>query len=172
MSLEPVRPEDVPLINRWWALPEVNLFWPGAGVPSLRQTEEWYERSARSEDSIVWVLRVNGTTIGQTFLGPIDWQNRHARSGVMIGDTSQWGRGYGSESVQLRTDYAFGELGLERLESESVAGNVGMHRALERSGYRKIGRRRHVFYRGGTWQDAFLFELLREEWETRRGVEL
>ena len=87
----------------------------------------------------------------------------------MIGDTSCWGRGYASEAVRLRTAYAFEELGLERLGSESFVENVRMHRALEKSGYHKIGRQRHYVYRGGAWHDVFLFELLREDWLARRG---
>jgi RimJ/RimL family protein N-acetyltransferase len=60
--------------------------------------------------------------------------------------------------------YAFRELGLERLETETLAENSAMHRVLEKSGYQRIGRRRHRIYKGGEWHDAILFELVREEW--------
>jgi RimJ/RimL family protein N-acetyltransferase len=164
VELAPVAPGDLPLINRWWALPEVNRFWAGIGVPSLRRTEEWYERSARSDEVIIWSVRGAGRTIGHTFL-VVSWRHRRAWSGLLIGESDMWGAGYGSEAVRLRTQYAFRELGLERLESESVDENVGMHRALQKSGYRVIGRKRHVFYRGGRWHDSLLFELLREDWD-------
>jgi RimJ/RimL family protein N-acetyltransferase len=87
---------------------------------------------------------------------------------MFLGDRSVWGRGYASEAVRLRTAFAFNELNLERLESESIAQNIGMHRALEKSGYQKIGRRRHVFYRSGQWLDSYIFELLRDEWQMRQ----
>jgi RimJ/RimL family protein N-acetyltransferase len=45
-----------------------------------------------------------------------------------------------------------------------MAVNIGMHRALERSGYRRIGIRRQKFWRNGQWHDEIIFELLRDEW--------
>ena len=164
VSLEPVRPEDLPLISGWWAIHEVTRYWSGIGVPSMQQTDEWFERSARSDGDVVWTIRVGGRTIGHTHLTSIDWQNRSATSGLLIGEVDAWGEGYAGDSVRLRTRYAFEELGLERLESESVEGNVAMHRALEKVGYRKIGRKLRALYRGSVWHDSFLFELLREEW--------
>jgi len=164
VSLEPVRAADVPLINRWWAIPDVIRYWGGIGVPSQAQTEEWWERSARSESGIIWAIRVADRTIGHAFLS-IDWSNRSATSGMLLGEVDAWGKGYAGEVVRLRTRYAFEDLGLERLESESVEGNVAMHRALERSGYRRIGRKHGAMVRGGERHASYLFQLLREEWE-------
>ncbi|MBV9281844.1 MAG: GNAT family N-acetyltransferase, partial [Chloroflexi bacterium] len=73
-----------------------------------------------------------------------------------------------SEAVRLRTAYAFQELGLERLESQSFVPNVAMHRALEKSGYQRIGRKRHAVFRGGAWHDLVMFELLRDDWLARQ----
>jgi len=113
---------------------------------------------------IVWGIAREGRTIGAAFIVGIDWMNRQAETTLMLGDRSAWGQGFATEAVRLRTRYAFQELGLERLESNSVADNIGMHRALERSGYRNIGRKRHCFYRHGIWRDRFMFEVLRAEW--------
>jgi len=85
----------------------------------------------------------------------------------VIGDRAARGKGYASEVVRLRTAFAFEELGLERLESETFTENAPMQRALETSGYRRIGTKRHYYYRGGTWHDIYLFELLRDEWQAR-----
>jgi hypothetical protein len=39
-----------------------------------------------------------------------------------------------------------------------------MHRALQKAGYREVGRKRHYVFRGGVWHDAIIFELLRDDW--------
>lgn len=70
--------------------------------------------------------------------------------------------------MRLRTRYAFDELDVERLESESLAENLRMHRALEKSGYRRMGTKRHFIYRGGTWHDMHIFEVLRDEWRAEQ----
>ena len=83
----------------------------------------------------------------------------------MIGDKSEWRRGYASEAMRLRTDYAFMELGLRKVWTGVWLPNAGSRRALEKAGYRQCGlMRRHVFV-DGQWHDVWLAEVLREDWE-------
>src|SRR5436309_9142201 len=138
ISLAPASPEDLPLFCAWFADREITQYLITMFPPSPQQEDEWYRRIAASDHDVHWVMKADGRTIGITALHGIDWINRHATSGTLIGDRSQWGKGYASEAVRLRTAYAFDDLGLERVETESFALNTGMHRALERSGYRKI----------------------------------
>jgi RimJ/RimL family protein N-acetyltransferase len=168
MNLEPPRPEYLDTYRSWLADLELTRYLLVRFPPSERQEEEWYQRQASSDANVIWAIVVEEQVIGTTGLHNIDWINRHASSGMLIGDRSQWGKGYASQAVALRTAYAFQELGLERLETESFAVNTPMHRALEKSGYRKIGMKKHYVYRGGVWHDAFIFELLRDEWQARK----
>lgn len=166
ISLEPPRHADLDLFCRWFEDTEITRYLLKRFVPSREREEEWYQSAATNRATVQWGIVLDGRTIGTTALHDIDWINRHATTGTVIGDRSVWGKGYGSESVRLRTAYAFTELGLQRLETQSMAENFGMHRALERSGYRRIAVRRRYSYRAGAWHDSYLFELLREEWET------
>lgn len=165
ISLEPPRPEDGALRLRWFADLEVTRLYTNPGVPSLHQEEESYERSARDEDVVLWRIALDGRAIGSAFIHNIDWLSRSARTGMIIGERSEWGKGYGSEVVRLRMAYAFEELNLLRLETASVDVNIGMHRALERSGFRRSGLQRRRHYILGVQHDAYIFELLREDWE-------
>lgn len=164
LSLEPASLDDLPLFCAWFANVEVTRYLIMRFPPSLQMEEEWFKRTAESADTVYWVMKVDGRTVGSSALHAIDWMNRHATTGTIIGDPADWGQGYASEATHLRTAFAFQELGLERLETESYAGNTGMHRALERSGYRSIGRRRKQQWAGGQWHDTLLFELLRDDW--------
>jgi [ribosomal protein S5]-alanine N-acetyltransferase len=164
ITLEPAKPADLPLFVRWFADTDVTRYLLARFALSPSQEEEWYESVARNDSTVHWAIVADGATIGVSGIHQIDWINRHAQTGTVIGERSQWGKGFGSEAVRLRTAFAFDELGLERLETHSLVENVGMHRALEKSGYRNIARRRHVHWRAGRWHDDFLFELLRDEW--------
>jgi RimJ/RimL family protein N-acetyltransferase len=93
--------------------------------------------------------------------------HRQTLTGMWIGERTYWRKGYGSESVRLRTYYALGELGLERIETSSITANIGMHRAPERSGFHRVGVRTHRYYYRGEWHDEYIFELLRDEWLKR-----
>lgn len=168
ISLEPIALEALDLYLSWLSDLEVTQYLLARFVPSHKQEEEWYERVASSDDGVHWNIVLDGRPIGNTAIAGIDWLSRGGKTGLMIGDRSEWGKGYASEAVRLRTAYAFDELGLERLESESFDRNTYMHRALEKSGYQKIGRKRHCDYRGGVWHDRFIFELLRDDWLSRQ----
>jgi RimJ/RimL family protein N-acetyltransferase len=169
ITLEPPKIEDIDTFRAWLADLEVTRTLLVRFVPSRDAEEKWYERVAASDSTVIWSIVVDGKPIGNTGIDNIDWINRHATTGTVIGEKSAWGKGYASEAVKLRTAYAFGELGLERLETECLAENVPMHRALEKSGYQRIGRRRRHVYKGGNWHDTILFELLRHEWLAAQG---
>lgn len=164
INLEPPRLDDLPIYRTWLADQEITRFLLVRFVPSEQQEEEWYERVSKGNEHVVWRIVANEQTVGNTGIHAIDWVNRHGETGLMIGERSAWGKGYASEAVKLRTAYAFEELGLERLGSESLVENEAMHRALEKSGYQKIGTKRHLVYRGGVWHDLYVFELLRDDW--------
>jgi RimJ/RimL family protein N-acetyltransferase len=164
ISLEPPRDEDIDLYCSWFADTDLTRYLLVRFPPSPEGEVEWLRNAAANQHAVQWRIVLEGRTIGSTALHDIDWKNRHATTGTVIGDRSVWGKGYGSESVRLRTAYAFNELGLERLETQSMAENVGMHRALERAGYQRIAVRRRFAFFEGCWHDSYLFELLRDEW--------
>lgn len=168
VTLEPPQHDDLPLYRGWFADLEVTRNLLARFTPSEKQEEEWYEKASTADDQVTWRIVVGGKPVGTTSIFSIDWINRHGITGLVIGDRAEWGKGYASEAVKLRTAYAFQELGLERLESFSLDVNAAMHRALEKSGYHKIARRRRMYFTAGAWHDDFVFELLRDEWEARQ----
>ena len=72
--------------------------------------------------------------------------------------------------MRLRTRYAFQELGLETLVTHVLEGNTASRRALESVGYQTVGTYRRHEYRQGRWWDAWIGELLREEWLKQPGL--
>lgn len=155
---------------RWFNDPEVTRYL-GANLPMSRLAERaFFERLPSSPPhDIVWAIHdEHDRHIGGTGLHGIDWLNRHATSGIVIGDKAVWGRGYGAEVMRVRTRWAFEELGLRRIDSICFADNHGSARCLERAGYRRIGTARSMYWRGGRWHDAILWEILDEDWRSAR----
>lgn len=164
LRLVPHTPDMLPQYLNWLSDTEVTRYMGINFPPSLAQEQEWFERMSKSNDHVVWAVLLGDKHIGSTGLHGISWQNRRAITGNLIGDKTEWGKGYGSEAVALRTRYAFQELGLEKLETEVFVENVASRRCLEKAGYRHYGvQRRHIF-RGGRWHDMWLADLLRDEW--------
>lgn len=171
VTLAPIGPEHLANYCRWFADPDVTLFLMRDTPPTLKDEEAWFERVARSENDVVWGLFMEGEHVGSTGIHQIDWRNRRGTTGVMIGDRKWWGRGIAGESHRLRTRYAFEEVGLEKLTTHVIEGNTASRRALERVGYQTVGVYRHHEFRRGQWWNAWVAELLKDDWVRQHPVE-
>jgi ribosomal-protein-alanine N-acetyltransferase len=168
VTLAPIAPEHLPNYVRWFADPEITRFLARDVVPTLKQEEEWLDRMARSETDVVWGVFQDGEHIGASGIHAIDWRSRRAVTGTVVGERSRWGRGVASESMALRTRYAFEELGLEKLVTQVLEGNTASRRAVEKVGYRTVGVHRRHEFRHNQWWDMWVGELLREDWLAAR----
>lgn len=160
----------IPAFLRWMADPEVIRYLTPTFPPSEAMEQEWLDRMARDENQVLWAVwatdgEAGDRLIGTTGIHRLNWRDRRAVTGNLIGEKAEWGKGYGSEVVRLRTRYAFEMLGLEKVMTEAFQENRGSIRALEKAGYRQCGTLRRHIYRHGRWHDFWLAELLREEWE-------
>lgn len=167
VTLAPIKPEHLEHYVEWFADPQVTRFLGQDTAVTLQQEHDWLEGVARSEREVLWGIFVEGRHIGGTAVSRINWRHRHGMTGTMIGDRTWWGRGIATEAMTLRTDYAFGELGLEKLITQVVEDNVASRRALEKVGYTTAGIYRRHEFRENHWRDVWIGELLREAWQTR-----
>jgi RimJ/RimL family protein N-acetyltransferase len=156
---------------RWFNDPEVTRYLT-QHLPLSRAAESaFFDRAAQASDMILWAVHdEHDRHIGGTGLHNIDWSQRSATSGIVIGEKDAWGLGYGSEVMRVRTAWAFDELGLHRIESECHAENARSARCLEKAGYRRVGLARKKWWRRGQWHDCILWEILDEDYATLRST--
>ena len=107
--------------------------------------------------------------IGMAGVGMVDWSNRTAMLGIVIGDPEYRGRGYGSDAIRLILNYAFNELNLLRVYTHTIAYNQPALRAYERAGFQREGAWRSAIEREGKRHDVIHFGLLRDEWQKGKG---
>lgn len=168
ITLAPLEREHLPDACRWSRDPDGIRYLSLAHPLEAKEEEKWYEGVVAATNTVIWAILREGRHIGSTGLHEIDWRNRHAVSGIWIGDTTQHGKGFGREAMRLRTDYAFQELGLEKVVTIIQKDNTASRRAAESAGYRQCGLwKRHIF-RQGRWHDVWLGEVLRDDWLAAR----
>jgi RimJ/RimL family protein N-acetyltransferase len=120
---------------------------------------------SKAPNDVTWAIEASGRLVGGTGIHQIDWISRHGTTGIIIGDKSAWGKGFASETMVLRTAYAFRELNLHKLNSAFLEGNEASWKAMQKAGYRQVGRRLEQSWRDGRWVDEILTEVLRADWE-------
>ena len=70
------------------------------------------------------------------------------------------GQGYMSASLKPLTAFAFGDLGLHRVEAACLPENHASHRLLLKSGFREEGRAQAYLKINGSWRDHLLFGMV------------
>jgi diamine N-acetyltransferase len=105
-----------------------------------------------------WVL------IGNCALLDIDWRNRSAELGILIGEKEYWGQGYGTETLRLLVKHAFETLNLHRVWLRVYETNPRAIRAYEKAGFVLEGRQRQAEIKNGKYIDVLVMSLLREEY--------
>jgi ribosomal-protein-alanine N-acetyltransferase len=70
------------------------------------------------------------------------------------------GRGVATAALSEITKVAFGELGLHRIQAETMLDNFASQRVLERNGFGRIGMAPNYLKIAGRWQDMILHQLI------------
>jgi [ribosomal protein S5]-alanine N-acetyltransferase len=181
LILRPPHPADVPDVRRLLRRNAEHLRpWspiPRAGEdPSslteisksiLRQRREWSKGEA-----FVFFVVSRADQDARSLLG------RVALTGVMRGafmnfmsshlgywiDRDQQGCGYMTEAVGEAVSFAFGALGLHRVQAAVMPQNTASLRVLAKLGFRKEGECVRYLQIAGRWEDHHLFAMTGEEW--------
>ncbi len=99
------------------------------------------------------------------------WQSEETQwlsLGLVIYESSRWGRGIGYEALGLWSQYILDSMPeLVRLDLRTWGGNVGMMRLAEKLGYQLEARFRNARIVDGTYHDGLGYGVLREEWSER-----
>jgi RimJ/RimL family protein N-acetyltransferase len=145
---------------------------------SRERVEERFERRLKEASS--WFIefaiyeRASMQVIGSAELRNIDKNHRTAEYGIIIGDKSCWGKGYGTETTILMLDYAFTVLGLHNVLLSTFSYNERAVRAYTRAGFRVMGRQREAARLGDQIYDMIFMDCLATEFRSplKRVIEL
>jgi RimJ/RimL family protein N-acetyltransferase len=100
----------------------------------------------------------NQRLIGVMAIHQINWVDKTAKTGSMIGYADCVSKGYGSEAKMMLLDYAFNTLGLRIIYSEAITYNKRSNGSLEKCGYQKIGTFQKKHFRKGEYHDVNIYE--------------
>lgn len=76
------------------------------------------------------------------------------------------GRGFATKAVREIVRVAFEELGLHRVQAETLLHNVRSQRVLERNGFVQFGVAPEYLNIAGRWQDHAMYQVVNPSWAT------
>lgn len=80
-------------------------------------------------------LRDSGKHIGNIKLGPINFRHRRAEIGLLLGDRSEWNKGYASEAIAAACELAFNRLDIEKIVAGCYEENKASLGAFAKAGF-------------------------------------
>lgn len=159
VTLRAITRSDLPLLHTWGNDPSI---WPLLGgwhfPTSPEWGESWLERIRNDGLNQRWAIDTEEHgLIGTANLVDVNWKDRNAFHGMMIGGRDIRGRGYGMDTIMAVMRYAFEELGLFRLDGSIIANNEASYRVyVEKCGWREEGRQRGWYFRSGRRWDRII----------------
>lgn len=107
--------------------------------------------------------------LGEIDLYVYNWPGRDAFVGLGIGEREFWGKGYGTDVMNVILRYAFTEINLKRVTLTVFEYNPRAIRSYEKAGFRHEGRVRQALHKEGRRWDMLFMGILREEWLEQNG---
>jgi ribosomal-protein-alanine N-acetyltransferase len=169
--LREVREGDAAPIFQHTRDPKVTRFLAFDSPRAIEETELFIARAReyRFHDREYIFAIADVTTdqpLGVTGLRHLDPMMSTAQIGTWVA-RPYWGTGVNAEAKHLLLDYAFGELGLHRIEARIPSPNARSRRAFEKLGAVCEGTLRESFLKHGQYHDTHLYAILSSDWRGR-----
>ena len=169
ITLRAIDVADIETLNRWANAPEIWEMLGGWHFPySILNTEQWV-RSINNNDQKNQVFAIETKEhglIGTANLVNIDWKNRNAFHGMMLGDKETRGKGYAQDTVMAIMRFAFDELGLQRLDGDMISSNkLSINFYTKRCGWEIEGVKKDWFYRNGKFFDKVVVGITKQKYQ-------
>jgi RimJ/RimL family protein N-acetyltransferase len=137
---------------------------------SRYQEEKWIENALDDDGqkNKVFALETKeGVYLGGIGLHRIDWENRNAEAGIVIGKKEHWNKGYGTDAMMAILDFAFNQMNLHRVYLRVFEYNQRGVRSYQKCGFKKEGALREDRYIRGEYRDTILMGILRDEFNKK-----
>jgi RimJ/RimL family protein N-acetyltransferase len=167
VALKAVENEDLSLLNKWGNDAEIQNWLGGWHFPtSTNDIQKWQASlSVNSLNQRFSIYTDELGLIGTANLVEIDWKNRNAFHGMLLGDKEIRGKGYAVDTVMAIMRYSFEELGLNRLDGSIIEYNIASIKMyVGKCGWKEEGRQRNWYFRKNRYWDRIIVGVTREDY--------
>jgi len=144
------------------------------GIPylyTLEDEQKWFETNSATNELYNFAIETisDHKYIGGCGINKIDWKNSVATVGIFIGDKGYWGKGYGTDAMNVLVRFIFEQMNINRIQLFVFSFNPRAIKSYEKVGFQVEGQLRNAIYRNGEYHDEVVMGILKEEYFTREG---
>lgn len=140
-------------------------------IRNIKRTQEWMRKDAEKDRPGNYGFMIQNIQedrfIGITGLWGAADSHHGAFVSIGIGERELWGKGYGTDAMNVTLRFAFRELNLHRVNLFTFSINPRAIRSYEKVGFLQEGKIRGGMNRYGERGDLVYMGILRDEWEQR-----
>ncbi len=163
--LRALEKDDIENCWRWVNDPKITEGLTMIFPISKYEEEQWYEGYIKNNKDKIFAIEVEGEHIGNIGLHGIDWVNRKAELGIMIGEKEYWGEGYGTDAITTLLRYAFTRMNLHRVQLRVFEYNERAIRCYKKCGFTEEGVMRDDRFKDGMYHNTIFMSILRSEFD-------
>ena len=164
INLRPMEKDDIELKVKWFNDAAVNRTLVIDEHLELEKSLKWFDKVQSDESRRDFVVETKeGEPIGITGLLEISRKHGTAECFCVIGEKKFWGKGLGTIIHSLLIQWAFEELGLNKIWAVIYTNNAPIIRIIEKLGFKVEGTLRQEKCIDGKRIDLFRIGLLRDE---------
>lgn len=158
---------DAEEIHKYASDEDVSRFIGWKLMNTLDETRDYVEVMLKRESAGTHLyasiaLKSNEAIIGTAMIFNFDQEAKHAEVGYVF-HKDYWGKGFGTETVTLMSNFAFESLNLHKLHGHVVDTNFGSSRVLEKNGFELEGRFKDYYFIEGKYYDGLFFGRLQSK---------
>lgn len=154
--LRPITDTDTDNIVRWRNTPSVrnNFIFRQTFTPEMHRN--WLKTKVATGEVVQYIIleKAAGTPVGSVYYRDVDPAFNSAEYGIFIGEESARGKGFGTETARLFTDFGFAVLGLHRISLRVLAENTPARRSYAAAGFVEEGIFRDMVKLDGVYRDV------------------
>ena len=164
VTLRPITDADTALIVRWRNDPAVQQFFIFREPFTPEMHRNWLHTKVETGKVVQYIIidKADAKPVGSVYYRDIDGHNRSAEYGIFIGEESARGKGLGTETAKLFTDFGFAELQLHRISLRVLAENTAARRSYEKAGFATEGVFRDMVKLDGEFRDVVFMSIISE----------
>ena len=165
VRLRPITESDTPDIVRWRNDKAVQQFFIFREPFTTEMHQNWLKTKVASGEVIQYMIEDKscGQTVGSVYFRDIDPVNESAEYGIFIGEASARGRGLGSETARVFTDFGLNILQLHKISLRLLDNNVAAQKSYENAGFITEGFFSDMVKLDGEFKDIVFMAKFKED---------
>jgi RimJ/RimL family protein N-acetyltransferase len=165
--LRAIEETDLKLLQNWANDPLINSMIGGWHFPTnMNEQKKWFESLSLNSLNQRFAIEVSDHgLIGTANLVDINWKDKNAFHGILLGDTEIRGKGFAVDSIMTIMRFAFEDLGLNRLDGSIIEYNdasIGLY--INKCGWKVEGRQRNWYFRKNRFWDKIMVGITKEDY--------